>query len=51
MRFLCLNGEEFCGNFEVVTEKKIGKWSDKLDFITPFLKTHRKYLWWRHCQL
>ena len=36
MRFLSLSVEELCGDFEVLIEKKIGKWSERSDFIMPF---------------
>ena len=32
-RFLSFSGEEFCGSFEVLIEKKIGKRSERLDLI------------------
>ena len=41
-RFLSLSGEEFCGNFEVLIEKKIGKWSERSDLIMPFFKDSLK---------
>ena len=41
-RFLSLSGEEFCGNFEVLIEKKIGKRSERSDFILSFSKDSSK---------
>ena len=35
IRFLSLNREKFCGNFKVLIEKKISKWSKRFDFIMP----------------
>ena len=36
--FLSLSGEEFCGNFEVLIEKIVGKWSERSELIMPFFK-------------
>ena len=40
--FLSLSGEQFCGSFEVLIEKKIGKWSERSDLIMPFFKDSLK---------
>ena len=38
IRFISLSGEEFFCDFEALTEKKIGEWSEISDFIMPFFK-------------
>ena len=41
--FLISSGEEFCGDFKVLTESKMGKWSESSDFIImPFFKDSLK---------
>ena len=37
-----LSGEELCGDFEVLIEKKIGKWSERSDFVIPSFKDSSK---------
>ena len=37
-----MSGEEFCGDFEMLIEKKIGKCSERSDFIMPFFKDSSK---------
>ena len=41
--FLISSGEEFCGDFKVLTESKMGKWCESSDFIImPFFKDSLK---------